>query len=302
MINLILGMLSFFLAVNIAAEAIPSGRKGLLTLKDVAYGPQERQTLDYWEALGDGPRPLLVLIHGGGWIRGDKTVLFPKYQHLIDEGISIACINYRLTPDHPLPIPVMDAARSIQFLRSKADEWNIDSERIAAAGHSAGSCTALWLAVHDDLADADSPDPVLRQSTRLCGVVANAAQTFIVPAEVLEFAGEAAIVPPMIRFAGGFESNDAMFKAVAENPDIRQLYEEFSSINHLSVDDPPVFLGYSQKPEGLHSFGFGIRFKERADALGIETVYLSIKNDSRYTGFPGNRDGFLFDLLEPVKN
>ncbi len=60
-----------------------------------------------------------------------------------------------------------DAARAVQFLRSKAAEWRLDPQRFGAYGISAGATTSLWLAYHDDLADAGGADPIARLSTRL---------------------------------------------------------------------------------------------------------------------------------------
>ena len=90
------------------------------THADVPYGPHPRNVLDFWKADGKGPRPLLVYIHGGGWTAGDKQQDTQHYQPFLDKGISCAAINYRLTPQSPLPAPVHDTARAIQFLRTKA--------------------------------------------------------------------------------------------------------------------------------------------------------------------------------------
>jgi lysophospholipase L1-like esterase len=124
-----------------------------ITYGNVSYGPdKKRNRLDFWQAPGNGPRPLLVNIHGGSWTEGDKSIYF-DYKPFLEKGISCASINYRLTPDNPLPTPVHDAARAIQFLRSMAAEWNIDPDRIALTGGSAGACTSMWILLHDDLAD-----------------------------------------------------------------------------------------------------------------------------------------------------
>jgi acetyl esterase/lipase len=90
-------------------------------------------------------------------------------------GISVASCNYRLAQSGPLPQPLHDGARAIQFLRSKAGEWKIDSQRVAAGGHSAGGLMALWLATHDDLANPASADPIARLSTRItCAATSDA--------------------------------------------------------------------------------------------------------------------------------
>lgn len=98
---------------------------------DVSYGPDVRNVIDFWKADAAGARPVIVYIHGGAWWTGDKSKKGPEIQPYLERGISFAAINYRVTPEHPLPAPVHDAARAIQFLRSKSSEWNIDEQRIA---------------------------------------------------------------------------------------------------------------------------------------------------------------------------
>ena len=159
------------------ADSIPKP-----TLSEVPYGTHERHVLDFWKAVSDKPTPLVFVIHGGGWKNGSKERLnrFVDAPKLLREGISVAAINYRYTSqangiNPPVKVPLYDAARALQFVRSKAAEWNIDKARIAAAGGSAGACTSLWLLYHDDLADPKSDDPIARESTRLyCAAVNNA--------------------------------------------------------------------------------------------------------------------------------
>ena len=173
------------------------------TKSDVPYGADTRNVLDFWDASGDGPRPLLIYIHGGGWLTGDKSKKGPAFQPFLDRGISIAAINYRLTPENPLPAPVHDAARAIQFLRSKANQWNIDTKHIALTGPSAGGCTAMWLLLHDDLADPKATDPVLRESTRVCAAWVLVGQTSIDPDVIEGWLGPNVLTHPMIAGAVG---------------------------------------------------------------------------------------------------
>ena len=76
------------------------------THADVSYGPHKMNVLDFWKAQGEGPRPLLVYIHGGGWIGGDKKQANSRFQPFLDKGISYAAVNYRLTGEASLPAPV----------------------------------------------------------------------------------------------------------------------------------------------------------------------------------------------------
>ena len=153
-----------------------SGRKP--SFDNVKYGENERNVFDIWLADSETPTPLAVYIHGGGFKGGSKEKLkVEKIAALLDAGISVAAINYRYVTTDPLPTAHHDARRAIQFMRSKADEWNIDTNRVAAFGGSAGAQICMWLAYSDDMADATSDDPVEQESTRLLCVATAGGQT-----------------------------------------------------------------------------------------------------------------------------
>ena len=157
-------------------------------LLNVAYGTHARQVLDFYPAKSDKRTPVVFYIHGGGWQNGDKKTN-PK--PFLDKGISVVAINYRYVKngveekiEPPVKAPLEDAARALQFVRSKAAEWNLDKKRIGATGGSAGGCSSLWLAFHDDLADPNSKDPIARESTRLYCAAVDGAQTSLDPKEL----------------------------------------------------------------------------------------------------------------------
>jgi acetyl esterase/lipase len=221
------------------------------TAANVAYGTHPRQVLDFWQAKSDKPTPLVFMIHGGGWVNGDKSIHAKDVQPFLDAGISAVSINYRLVTQAleakvhpPVQWPIADAARALQFVRSKSKEWNIDKTRIGATGGSAGGCSSLWLLYHDDLADPKSDDPVARESTRLfcAGVVG--AQTTLEPKILREWM-------PNARYGGhafGFrtpENRDGAFqKYFEERESVAKWIEEYSPMSHVTPDDPPVFLDF----------------------------------------------------------
>ena len=270
------------------------------TFADVAYGAHERQRIDFWKANTSKPAPLYVQIHGGGWLKGDrKSLSAATIEYWLSHGVSVASIDYRYSSDAPLPAPVHDAARAIQFLRSKAAEWSIDKSHVVCEGGSSGGCTSLWLAFHDDLADPTSNDPIARESTRICGAVAGNGQTSIDPPVIREWLGEAVLKHPMIANAVGARDKA---DALARYEDFRQLFQEFSPINHVSADDPPVLLYYrldDQLPardegHGIHHPVFGIKLKQQCDQAGVRCE-LHLNDDG--TGPLGNE--FLLSLLKP---
>ena len=245
------------------------------THADVQYGLHKRNVLDFWSAPGAAPRTLLVYIHGGGWTTGDKKNGRAKVQPFLDKGISCAAINYRLTDTASLPAPVHDAARAIQFLRWNAKRWNIDKTRIALTGGSAGACTSMWILLHDDLADPQSTDPVLRESTRVSGAAAYAAQVSLDPKVIEKWLGPNVLKHRMINTSVGEPTIEGALKNYAK---YRHLYVEFSPYNHLDRDDPPLFLLYGNNMtlpsedagHGIHHPVYGVKMKEKADRLGHE--------------------------------
>ena len=266
------------------------------THADLPYGPDPRQVLDFYAAPGDGPRPLLVYIHGGGWRNGDKGQEPADFVPYLEAGISYAAINYRLTDTAILPAPVHDAARAIQFIRSQAAAWNIDGGRLALTGGSAGACTSMWLLYHDDLADPRSADPVARQSTRVSAAAVSGGQTSI------------DIGPQLLGHQMTYRSVGAESVGEAQDnyPRYQDLYREFSPINHLSGGDPPLLMSYnnnmtlpSENPgHGIHHPLFGVKLKERADQLGVE-CHLLIEGVSRSEDYDSPRAFLLDKLLTP---
>lgn len=249
------------------------------THADVSYGPHSANVLDVYIAPGDSPRPLLVYIHGGGWTTGDKRQGGPELQPFLDQGISYAAINYRHAPEFPLPSPVHDAARAIQFLRSQAAMWNIDANRIALTGGSAGACTSMWLLLHDDLANPAAEDPVLRESTRVTAAAVSVGQTSIDPRVIEEWLGPNVLKHRMINLSVG---EPTIEDALSNYQQHRDLYVEFSPYNHLDGDDPPLLMTYggnmtlpSQSAgHGIHHPVYGVKMKEKADRVGHECYLL----------------------------
>jgi acetyl esterase/lipase len=262
------------------------------TAASVAYGDHPRQVLDFYQAKkSDAPTALVLYIHGGGWVNGDKKIDARPY---LNAGISVAAINYRMAARNkkdanaapsavelkvvpPVKAPLEDAARALQFIRSKAKEWNLDKKRVGATGGSAGGCSSLWLAFHDDMAKPNSSDPIARESTRLYCAAVNGAQTSLDPKELREW------MPNYSYGAHAFGLPN--FQAYYEARDkILPWIKEYSPIEHVSKDDPPIFMIYNfgkddpppvvgtKQKDPTHSAILGIKLKEKLDAVGVECV------------------------------
>lgn len=261
------------------------------TLANVPYGAHERQVLDFYRAESERPSPLLFFIHGGGWVAGDKSGL-GAMTNCLAAGVSIVSINYRYSwqaqmagVKPPVEWPLHDAARALQFVRSKAGEWHIDKRRIGASGGSAGACSSLWLAFHDDMADPKSDDPIARESTRLWCAAVTGAQTSLDPKQLVEWT-------PNSRYGGhafGFmdptnlKSRDTQFaQFLAARDQILPWIKEYSPIGLVTPDDPPIYMIYSSPPalgqeqkDPTHTANYGVKLQERLRDVGVgcELVY-----------------------------
>jgi len=254
------------------------GPKVAPTHANVKYGDHERNVLDFWKAKSDKPTPLVVYIHGGGFRGGDKrSVSSQTITECRKAGVSVAAVNYRFIQSAPLPASLYDSARAIQFLRSKAEAWNIDKTRVASHGGSAGGCTSLWLAFHDDLADPKAADPVKRESSRLLCAAGTGAQSSLDIRVLRKWLGEGVLRYPRIEQIFGAKT----VRDLTENPKYHKQFEESSAIRHLTRDDPPVFLSYgpnvkltprSSPGVVIHHAILGIRLKEAMDKLDLECV------------------------------
>ena len=106
--------------------------------KDVAYATASpTQTLDVYLPSGAGPFPLVVDVHGGGFMMGDKSNPALADQ-LLAAGYAVASINYRLSGEALAPAQIEDAKAAVRFLRANAGKYSLDPDRFAAFGQSAG--------------------------------------------------------------------------------------------------------------------------------------------------------------------
>ena len=279
------------------------GRKP--SFDNVKYGENERNVFDIWLADSETPTPLAVFIHGGGFKGGSKEKLkSEKLNALLDAGISVAAINYRFVTTDPLPTAHHDARRAIQFMRSKADEWNIDTKRVAAFGGSAGAQICMWLAYSDDMADATSDDPVERESTRLLCVATAGGQTsaerdFYID-NILPLMGENVPVEVLVKsFNGENDPEEIRMKMWGADSleEVDETTRKCSALRLISPDDPPIFMSYgmapdAKKPSGdkdrvrgwlIHHVVFGTKLKEKADELGVEADLSYPGSGSKYS-------------------
>ena len=321
---LMIAMAAVLLSTHGSAAAQPEAKKPAAkaaskpqpgpkpTLADVAYGEHPKQVLDFWKAESSQPTPLLFFIHGGGWMGGSKSRVrdLPGY---LAAGISVVSVEYRFVSEAqaagvkpPVEWPLHDVARALQFVRSKAGEWNLDKARIGASGGSAGACSSLWLALHDDMADPASDDPVSRESTRLACAGVLGAQTSLDPKQMREWTPNSRYGGHAFGFTGDGKDRASQFQQFFEGREkILPWIKEYSPYELATADDPPVYLYYSAPPalgreqkDPTHSANFGVKLQEKLRDVGVPCHLV-------YPGAPdvkyGTASEFLIATLKSAK-
>ena len=274
-----------------AASSQPKPQGPAPTHADLKYGDHKNTVMDVWLAESQKPTAVVVAIHGGGFTGGDKSKYHggKELRECLENGVSFVSINYRFRNQDPRGIRacLYDSARAIQFIRHHAKEWNIDKERIAAFGGSAGAGTSLWLACHDDMADPSNSDPVLRESTRLVAAGLNGTQATydvlqwpeFIPSKVKWSAELARKRGADMTSAYGLESMEDL-----ETVDGKAIRKELDMLAWMSKDDPPIWMNNNMrggptdpldKGHVNHHPAHVERLKKRADEVGMKTIAIA---------------------------
>jgi arylformamidase len=137
--------------------------------QDLAYGPGEKQTLDFFPAATKG-RPLLVFIHGGYWQSLDKSDFSYIAAPYLRRDINVAVVNYRLAPDVGMTEIVRDNRQAVAWLyRNACDLGDFDADKIFVSGHSAGGHLTAILA-GTDWAEFGVPSDILKGGCAISGL------------------------------------------------------------------------------------------------------------------------------------
>ena len=302
--------------LEVTTTSPPSGLDQEATfVRDLRCGDGERNLIDVAIPAGseadgaDGATPstpMVIWLHGGGFVGGDKEGVWEPDQiepmaTLLDRGVAVASMSYSLLGD-PDPDgvmrPMMDAARCLQYMRYHAPAtFGIDPERIALRGGSAGAGTSLWLALHDDLADPDATDPVLRQSTKPLVVVAHETQaTYDLmrwSTDVFGEYGEMFGGRNLVELAELFGMSQRLLSfygitdpTLLETPEIVEYRHDVDLLAQMDPDDPPAWISNTRE-EDAAPVSVGLLFHHADHALALQRQATAVGYDATVTAEHG---------------
>jgi acetyl esterase/lipase len=181
------------------------------------------------------PRPAIVVIHGGGWLEGDKSS-FASREHgvpgniedLASLGFVAVTINYRLSGEAPFPAALEDCKNAVRWLRAHAKDYNIDPGNIGAYGNSAGGHLAMLLGMVGKGAHLEGDGPYQDQSSLVQAVVSDSG-----PIDLVDQHRHGALRQVCEQFMGG--------PPVGERA---AMYRKASPADQITPQTPPLLLIY----------------------------------------------------------
>lgn len=124
-------------------------RKGYSVQENVAYGLRARHRLDLFRTQKPREyRPLIVFVHGGAWMHGDKKDYRFIGEAFAKEGFDVAVINYHLAPEHIFPASIDDLSLALNYLNVHQLKYQISTEKVVLMGHSAGAFNVMSALYH----------------------------------------------------------------------------------------------------------------------------------------------------------
>ena len=250
--------------------------------KNISYGPDRKNTLDLWIADSKSNSPFVIYIHGGGFGAGSKNAAYSKnnfkrVKKLLKNNISFATIDYSFKNNEDFLFSSLnDAKIALQFLRFNSEKYNLLKDKVALMGSSAGATSSLWIGLQDDMSDKNSPDPILRESTKVSCIVGMAAAHSLNLNRWKNMADvdEAYLKSIFKKYLGKMDAEKWMQRSFDEN-----YISEVDFFEKMDANDPPIFIfnpGKNRKPKNIADFHHNPLhakvLKERADSLKIKNV------------------------------
>ncbi len=243
---------------------LPDNLTEQLDIVYAAYGGREMH-LDLFspkEKVSSEKRPAIVVVHGGGWLKGDKSKFRALAIALASRGYVTAAIEYRLGGEALFPAGIHDCNAAVRFLRANADKYGIDPERIGAVGGSAGGHLVGLMAVSDkmDALQGEGGNPGV--SSRVKSTVVMAGPLDLTSGSVLEKSRND---------PENSNANHWFGKTYDEAPDLYKLASPFHQVS--AETGPMLFIcGDMDSPERNEAT------REKLRTLGVKTDLIVVKN------------------------
>lgn len=244
-----------------AGGGVPANKLGTVD-RDVTYctaGGIDLKMDIYYPEVTNGPAPMVMYVHGGGFTSGDKAegAGARDIPNLVARGYVVTSVNYRLAPASKYPAQIEDVKCAVRYLRATAAQTGIDPDRFGAWGTSAGGTIVALLGLTDASAGYDK-GANSEQSSHVQAVVDMFGPT--------DFTRE---------FEGG--STQLLSRVVGTSSRASDAVKNFSPVSYVTRDDPPFLILHGEK-DTLVPITQSQGLYDTLQAAGVESTFVQVKN------------------------
>ncbi len=226
---------------------------------------------DFFHPDGNTEVPLVVLLHGGGFTSGDRSMFHGEAQWLVKHGYAAACIDYRLAPDNPFPAAIEDAQQFVAFAKENSKTLNIQPKMIFSLGNSSGGYLAMMLSVLEKGIGINA-------SKNIANMKVTGAISFSGASNLLPTNPETSL-PESTR-----EFLDSYMQFSIEG--YREVWEKASPIYHVSKQSAPIFLVHG-KNDTVIPINQSRIIHKRLVEIGVQSDFLELEDESHSLTFEG---------------
>lgn len=257
--------------------------KGTVVHRDLDYvgDGHPRHTLDLYLPPDVENPPLIIWIHGGAWLAGDKAN--PRPLPYLSKGYAVASINYRLSHHALFPAQILDCKRAVRWLRANAAGFGYDPERFAVWGESAGGHLAALLGTTGDTSVFE-PSDGFEVTSRVQAVV-----DFFGPTDLLQM-DDHRLPDGMVHNAPDSPESKLVGGPLQEN---REKAESADPVRYVSPEDPPFLIVHGDS-DPLVPHHQSQLLAAALEAAGVPVIFYTVKGG----GHGGFRDPKVTTLVE----
>lgn len=265
------------------------------TFSDVAYANvSSAEKLDLYIPMGDGAFPLVILVHGGAFLMGDKAAgdTTTGIDQLLSQGFAVASINYRLSGEAKAPTQIQDIKAAVRFLRANAKRYNLNPEKFGAWGGSAGGSLVSLLGTSCGVTELEAAE------------LGNAEQSSCVQA-VVDWFGPIDFLQMDTQFAGtgcpvNHDAADSPESQLVGGP-IQENVEAARLVNaatYITSDDPPFFIQHGTSDCNVPPQQSQLFYEALSSTLGVDKVTLVLLDGAGHGGSQFTTEANLYLLID----
>lgn len=277
-------MRSLFVFASALVFLLPGTAQETQTLQDIPYiaDAHERQVLDVYLPDADEPAPTLFMIHGGGFIFGDKDEMRSVARIFQEAGYATVAPNYRLAPEYTYPSQIEDVFCALAWTVNHAEEYGFDPSRLVLIGESAGANAAAMLGT------VDSPEQYLEHCPYPLpdDFQARAVVAYYMPVDLTSC--ECTAAQQMAAVYLGIPEEE-----MADVETVQNSWADASPLAWIDAADPPFLLVHGERDSLV----------PLSESLAFQSAYEAVGGDVSLITIPLLNHGFFrLTWLPPVQN